>query len=70
MDLIEYKELSNIDSDEIVSAHIRRIERDNLYANEYPSRYIYETIKFILEYLKDSKFPKAIENKEGRRILF
>ena len=39
-DLIEYKEFSDIDSDEIVSAHIRRIERDYINVNEYPTRYI------------------------------
>ena len=56
-DLIEYKELSDINSDEIAPAHIRKIERDDVYVNEYPTRYTDETIKSILEYLKDSKFP-------------
>ena len=60
-DLIEYKELSDIDNDEIAPAHIRKIERDDLYVNEYPTRYTDETIKSILAYLKDSKFPEAIE---------
>ena len=39
-DLIEYKEFSDIDSDEIVPAHIRRIERDDVNVNEYPTIYI------------------------------
>ena len=60
-DLIEYKELSDIDNEEIAPAHIRKIERDNVYVNEYPTRYTDETMKSILEYLKDSKFPEAIE---------
>ena len=60
-DLIEYKELSDIDNDEIAPVYIRKIERDNVYVNEYPTRYTDETMKSILEYLKDSKFPEAIE---------
>ena len=60
-DLIEYKELSDINNDEIAPAHIRKIERDDVYVNEYPTKYTDETIKSILEYLKDSKFPEAIE---------
>ena len=49
------------DSDEIAPTHIRRIERDDVYVNEYPTRYTDETMKSILEYLKDSKFSEAIE---------
>ena len=60
-DLIEYKKLSDIDSDKIALAHIKRIERDYDYVNEYPTRYTDKTMKFILEYLKDSKFLEAIE---------
>ena len=52
--------MSDIDSDEIVSAHIK-IERDYVYVNEYPTWYTDETMKFILEYLTDSKFLEAIE---------
>ena len=65
MDLIEYKELSDIDSDEIAPDHIRKIERYDVYVNEYSTRYTDETMKSIFEYLKDSKFPEAI--KELRR---
>ena len=50
-DLIEYKKLSDIESDEIASAHIKRIERDYVYANKYPTRYTDETIKSIFKYL-------------------
>ena len=60
-DLIEYKELSNIDSNGIVSAHIRRIERYYFFAIEFPYSYTDETMKSFLEYLKDSKFNEAIE---------
>ena len=60
-DLIEFKELSDIDSDEIAPTHIRRKERDYDYINQYPTRYTDETMKSILEYLKDSKFHEAIE---------
>ena len=66
-DLIEFKELSDIDSDEIAPAHIRRIERDDVYVNEYSTRYTDETMKSILEYLKDSKFPEAIEELRRRK---
>ena len=59
-DLIEYKELSNIDSNGIVSAHIRRVERYYFFAIEYPTSYTDETMKYFLEYLKDSKFNEAI----------
>ena len=61
MNLIEYKELSNIDFDEIAHVHIRRIERDYVYANDYPTRYTADAIKSILKYLKDCKFPEAIK---------
>ena len=53
--------MSDIDSDEIGPAHIRRIERDDIYVNQYPNKYTDETMKSILEYLKDSKFHEAIE---------
>ena len=60
-DLIEYKELFDKYSDKIASAQIRRKERNGVYVNRYPTRYTHETIKSILEYLKDIKFPEAIE---------
>ena len=60
-DLIMYKEMTDIDSDEIVPAQKRRIERDYAYVNEYRIRYRDDTMKSILEYLKDIKFPEVIE---------
>ena len=69
-DLIEYKELSDIDNDQIAPAYIRKIERDYVYVNEYPIRYTDETIKSILKYLKDSKFPEAIEGLRRKKDIF
>ena len=68
-DLIEFKELPDIDSDEIFLTHIRRIERDYVYVNQYPTRYADETMKSILEYLKDSKFPEAIEELRSEKNI-
>ena len=67
-DLIGNKELSDIDCDEIVYTHIK-IERDYVYFNEYPIRYTDETMKFILEYLIDSKFLEAIEKLRRKKLL-
>ena len=67
-DLIEYKELSDIDNDEIAPAYKRKIERDDVY--EYPTRYTDETMKSILEYLKDSKFSEAWEELRRKSTLF
>ena len=52
--------MSDINSDEIATAYIRRIERDDVYASEYTTRYIDETMKSILNYLKGCKFSEAI----------
>ena len=34
--------------------------------NDYPTKYPYKTLKYILEYLKNGKYPEGIE--EMRRI--
>ena len=36
-DLIEHKELSDTDNDEIATAHIRKTERDDVYVYECPT---------------------------------
>ena len=41
---------------------LTQIIRENKFLNDYSTKYTDETFRSILDYLKDEKYPKSIEN--------
>ena len=42
-------------------ADVKELIRNDSLLNDYPTKYSNETLKFILEYLKNGKYPEGIE---------
>ena len=43
-------------------ADLKQIIRENKFPNDYSTKYTDETLRRILDYLKDGKYPESIEN--------
>ena len=43
-------------------ANLKWLTRENKFPNDYPTKYTVETLKIILEYIKDEKFLESIES--------
>ena len=50
------------DLDNKNSADLKQIIRENKFPNDYSTKYTDETLRSILNYLKDGKYPESIEN--------
>ena len=43
-------------------AGLTQIKRENKFLNDYSTKYTDETLRSILDYLKDGKYPESIAN--------
>ena len=61
----------NVDKEDLKNkshADVKELIRNDNFPNDYPTKYSNETLKSILEYLKNGKYPEGIEEARKKRM--